>query len=303
MPMHFTCPNCGAQSALPDDAVGSTQACPSCGKEVTVAIPATVVEKPAAKSGNNATTVAILLGCGMGGLVLLVCGGILVGLMLPAVQAAREAARRMQCTNNIKQIALALHNYHDVYGSFPPAYTVDEAGERLHSWRTLILPFIDQTSLYDQIALDEPWDSPANSLLATTAVETYRCPSSDEAFCSYVVLTGAHTIFPGEQPIGVRDVADGTSNTLLVVEVAGRMSSWMEPTDLSVDDMSELMIAETGDSSGGAISSFHPGGVNAAMADGSIRWLSNTSPSDLLRALTTRAGAEPLEYDALDGGY
>ncbi len=76
--------------------------------------------------------------------VFLVCSGILAGLLLPAVQAAREAARRVQCSNNLKQIGLALHNYNAAYKSLPPPYTVDANGQKLHSWRTLILPFIEQ---------------------------------------------------------------------------------------------------------------------------------------------------------------
>ena len=79
--------------------------------------------------------------------VLVVCGVlvVLVALFLPALRfgGAREAARRMQCSNHLKQIALALHNYHDEYKSFPPAYIADESGKRMHSWRVLILPFIE----------------------------------------------------------------------------------------------------------------------------------------------------------------
>jgi hypothetical protein len=87
---------------------------------------------------------------------------ILVGLMLPAVRTPRHAAGRMQCTNNPKQISLALHNYHSKYRSFPPAFTVDDKGNRLHSWRTLILPFMEQSALYDTIDLSVPWSDPVN---------------------------------------------------------------------------------------------------------------------------------------------
>src|SRR5687767_15769954 len=89
---------------------------------------------------------------------------LLAALLLPFSRggAPREAARRMQCGNHLKQIAIALHNYHDVYHCLPPAYTVDAAGKPLHSWRTLILPFSEQKALYDQIDLTKPWDDPAN---------------------------------------------------------------------------------------------------------------------------------------------
>jgi 5'-3' exonuclease len=101
-----------------------------------------------------------------------------VALLLPAVQAAREAARRMQCTNNIKQIMLAMHTYHDAHKCFPPVMTADKNGKPLHSWRVLILPFIEQQALYSQIRLDEPWDSEYNSRLHDMNIQTYQCPSA-----------------------------------------------------------------------------------------------------------------------------
>ena len=88
---------------------------------------------------------------------------ILIALLLPATRSARPAARRTQCKNHLKQIGLALHNYHDAYGSFPPAFTTDADGRPLHSWRTLILPFGEHRTLYDTIDLSKPWDHPDNN--------------------------------------------------------------------------------------------------------------------------------------------
>ncbi len=88
---------------------------------------------------------------------------LLIAFLLPATRSSRGAARRAQCTNNLKQIALALHNYEQAYKSFPPAYTVDANGRPLHSWRTLILPFLEQESLYRAIDLSKPWNDPANA--------------------------------------------------------------------------------------------------------------------------------------------
>lgn len=88
---------------------------------------------------------------------------VIVGLLLPATRRARPAVYRMHCSNNLKQISLALHNYEETYRSFPPAWTVDENGNRLHSWRTMILPYLEQKPLYDSIDLSKPWDDPANA--------------------------------------------------------------------------------------------------------------------------------------------
>jgi prepilin-type processing-associated H-X9-DG protein len=116
--------------------------------------------------------------------------GILIALLLPAVQAAREAARRAQCTNNIKQLTLALHNYHDVYKTFPSGYrgTVGGWDARVlmaHSWMQAILPFIEEQPLYDQIDFALPLGSGnpgdatynTNTAVSRTVVDTFLCPS------------------------------------------------------------------------------------------------------------------------------
>ena len=100
--------------------------------------------------------------------------GLCVGLFLPFVHNAREAARRMQCEGQSNYLRFALFNYRDEYGSFPPAYTVGENGKPLHSWRVLILPYLEGKELYSQIRLDEPWDSEHNS--------QFHRPSEGEGF-------------------------------------------------------------------------------------------------------------------------
>jgi type II secretory pathway pseudopilin PulG len=105
--------------------------------------------------------------------------GILVALLLPAVRTARPAALRMQCTNNLKQIALALRNYESAFEALPPAYTVDSEGKPLHSWRTLILPYLERKQLYESIDLSKPWNDPANAAALKTGISEFRCPAAD----------------------------------------------------------------------------------------------------------------------------
>jgi prepilin-type processing-associated H-X9-DG protein len=220
--------------------------------------------------------------------VMIVPVAILIALLLPAVQAAREAARRTQCRNNLKQIGLALHNYHDVHGSFPPAYTVDSQGRPLLSWRVLILPHIERGQLYQQFHLDEPWDSPHNMTLAAMIPETYRCPSDPAALpngTTYVGISGAGTIFPGDRAIGLLDITDGTANTAMVTEVQSSTIVWTKPEDL-VPGASLI--------GPGGYSSYHPGGVNLLFADGSVRFISVNVDRVVLRALMTIAGGEPV---------
>ncbi len=217
--------------------------------------------------------------------VLLMCMGILVGLLLPAVQAAREAARRASCANNIRQIALALHNYESEYGAFPPPYTVDANGRPLHSWRTLLLPYMEQQALYDQIDLDKPWDDPANAAFADISVPIYTCPSSALPLNSttYVVVVDPSGIFNASGTSTFNTVTDGTSATLLVVETdAENAVQWMEPQDI---DLATFLAAGNGQNS-------HTGGSNAAMADRSVQFLSNNTPPQTRQAMVSQAAGD-----------
>lgn len=224
-----------------------------------------------------------------------------VGLLLPAVQAAREAARRMSCSNNIKQIGLAMHNYHSMYDSLPPAYTVDENGQPLHSWRTLLLPFMEQQALYNTIDLSKPWDDPVNQAARETQVLTYLCPSSpsDEALTPYVAVVDETGMMSGPTPIRFRDVTDGISNTLLVIEVGPDASvPWMSPQD--VDASAFLNPAATGRSSS------HPGGAHVLMGDGAVKFIADSAGVDERAALISRndsGGAAVNRSLASDGEF
>ncbi len=110
--------------------------------------------------------------------IVLVLAGVYV--LYPAQQGGGSASppsTRMQCSNHIKQIAIAMNNYHDTLTKLPPAYTVDAEGRPLHSWRVLILPYIEQQELYERIRLDEPWDSPYNRQFHNVDIPQYRCPA------------------------------------------------------------------------------------------------------------------------------
>jgi hypothetical protein len=117
-------------------------------------------------------------------------------LLLPAVEAAQEAARRMQCSGNLCAISLGLHNYHDHYGCFPPAIVKDADGKPMHSWRVLLLPFLSEYNLYNKYRMDEPWDGPNNRKLLGSMPSVYRCPSaghdgkSSRECASYLAVVG-----------------------------------------------------------------------------------------------------------------
>jgi hypothetical protein len=218
---------------------------------------------------------------------------IAVALALPAVQSARGAARSVQSMNNMKQIALALHNYHDVYKSFPPAYTTDENGKPLLSWRVQILPFIEQAPLYQQFHLDEPWDSEHNKRLIARMPPEFRSPQSKAApgMTNYLGVGGEAGVFPGRQKIAIRDIRDGTSNTIMVVEANDPSAViWTKPEDFVPDPDSPVK----------GLIGLRRDGFLAGMCDGSVRLIGKEADRDLLRALFTRSGGEAVDFQRLD---
>lgn len=217
---------------------------------------------------------------GIGAVVVL-----LGALLLPAVRTARPAAYRTQCANNLQQIALALHNYHDAYGALPPAYTTDSEGKPLHSWRTLILPFLEEGQLYESIDLSKPWDDPANEKARNTEVSAYQCPShSDHGRTTYLAIVTPESCLQWDQPRKFSDVTDGPSKTWLVIEVAEDGAvPWMAPRD--ADELTVLGIQPDSQLS-------HPGGVNVVYVDGSVRFISTDVSAADRRAMISIAGGD-----------
>jgi hypothetical protein len=210
----------------------------------------------------------------------------LTDTLAPLLAKARRSAKLAQSTNNLKQMALAVINYTDAY-KFPAHASYDKQGRPLLSWRVHILPFIEQQRLYQQFHLDEPWDSEHNKKLIAQMPSTYRSPGSKAGpgKTTYVVPVGKDTMFP-PGPKGIRypaDVSDGTSNTLLIVEVDDAHAvTWTRPEDLSYDPKEPLRGL------GGKAS----GRFLAAFADCSVRAISRTINLNDLRALFTRNGGE-----------
>jgi Tfp pilus assembly protein PilE len=155
--------------------------------------------------------------------------------------AVRETARRIQCKNNLKQIAIALNSYHDKYAAFPPATLIDQFGRPIHSWRTLVLPFLEQEALYRTIDLTKPWDDPANHMARQMNVPTYNCPSvsiTQPGNTHYLALVGEHQALHPSRPRKLDEVVDGTTQTLLVIEVpADQAVPWMAPMDIDVNGL------------------------------------------------------------------
>lgn len=208
-------------------------------------------------------------------LVIVVVAVAIFALKWPAMRQEWEAARRSHCKNNLRQIGLALHQYHDQYGTFPPAYTIDADGKPLHSWRTLILPFIDELPLYDKIDLSKPWDHPANADAFSSLVPIYACPSATvpENYTIYLAVVSPNSFFRPTEPRTLSD-STGHSNSIAVMEVSVKDSvHWMAPED--TDEQFVLGFGIDID-----FVSPHTGGIQVLLVDGNVRFLSENSTVD-----------------------
>ena len=210
-------------------------------------------------------------------------------LVMVPISQVREASRRVQCVNNLKQIALAMHNYHSAHNAFPPAYSTNKEGKPLLSWRVLILPYLDQAKpLYDQFHLNEPWDSEHNKALISRMPEVFTCPSGSRALAAagktcYLTPRGPHTVFPGALGIKLQQVTDGTSNTIFTVDAGDpKATVWTKPDDWEIaPNFNPQDLFE-----------HHPEGTPVGFADGSVRFLKATIDPAVLRILLTRDGGE-----------
>ncbi|HEY2411513.1 MAG TPA: DUF1559 domain-containing protein [Pirellulaceae bacterium] len=213
--------------------------------------------------------------------------GLIIALLLPLHRGgARESARRASCANNLHNIALALRSYESDFHCLPPAYTVDASGQPLHSWRTLILPYIEQKELYKKIDLSKAWDDPANQEAYNARQPLYACPSSvaGRGKTTFFAVVAPGGCFQPTKSISFAEIKDRRDLTLLVIEVSDKYAAhWMSPQDAT----EEMILNREAD---GEFP--HPGGSQAAFVDGSVRYLSGNVPADVLQAMISIDGGD-----------
>jgi hypothetical protein len=212
---------------------------------------------------------------------------------LVSIRLSQQEAQRVSCRGHFSQLALALHHYHDHHGSFPPAYVADASGKPMHSWRVLILPFVEEAALYQRYDFSQPWDGPNNRLLEAEMPAVFRCPASGENHpageTNYVVIVGPGTAWPGATSVKLSEISDVKESTLLLTETHDSGISWLEPRDLTL----EKAVSQINVHAGGGISSHHLLGPNIATADGRSREMTmDDLTPQRLRALLTIAGGD-----------
>jgi hypothetical protein len=228
----------------------------------------------------------------------------------PRESKATDAQLLARSFNNLKQIGLALHNFHDVHQHLPPAFVMGPDNRPWHSWRVLLLPYLDQAALYTRYRFDEPWDGPDNRKLLDEMPSIYADPvhgENREFYTHYVAISGDDMAFTAEgadfdggdiapalkEGRGFRQFTDGTSNTLMVGPVGpDRKVPWMKPEDIVVDDK----FPNLGQKEGFAVpyKSDNRGAAPFLRCDGSVLALIETIDRNTFHAMLTLDGGEPI---------
>ncbi len=232
---------------------------------------------------------------------------LLIGLIVPTLTDQPRVGGG-QCHSNLKQIALALLNYEHQNRCFPPAFVRGPDGKPWHSWRVLILPFMEQTPLHREYDFNEPWDGPKNRLLAEKMPYGYCCPTVPSSggkpslMTTYVAVTGPGTAWPGAKLRRLEDIRDDREKTILVVETADADIRWMEPRDLSLDEVLRTDAAADQPDAKNRLAGIHASyedrkvkGSWIAMADNSTHLLPAGFDKEQFKALATVSGGETVD--------
>ena len=228
-------------------------------------------------------------------------GAILIFVVLTFIalgaRGATMSARRSHSANNIRQMAIAIHDYHDKHRALPPRFSVDENGKPLHSWRVLILPFLGEQELYDQIDLTKPWSAPENLKFHNQMPEVFSCPNLPKKMghtvTPYVAIGGANTAWPDGGGLNLNQISksDGTSQTIALIEASIVATNWMAPFDIHLGQL-DLLFQNCDNE----LSNFEGRytGCNVVMCDASTLFFSRVDQLEMLRAMATRNGGEDI---------
>lgn len=216
-------------------------------------------------------------------------------MLFPAISASSESCRRTQCANNLKQLGLAVFNYESDLGQFPPAFVADEDGKPMHSWRTLILPFIEEQKIYYTYDFQKPWDSPENQGLAAKSVPyAFQCPSVSPSpeqpkhRTDYVAVLGEDTFWrPDGTPRKLSECTGGLSNTAMLIEIKRSNIPWHEPRDVMLDDFLSGKLSWSGTAVHEILNPLYEplSGRHIVFGDGRIRFTRGDLTPDQLRRL------------------
>lgn len=288
----FVCPYCGAATQVAPEFAGRSGPCAHCGRQIFVPAGggeiASEPAKPAGRSRGNRTAGVLAL---IGALMVLIVIALAVGgrIVVDMLHAKLDQER---CAERLRRIGVALQAYHDEYSAYPPIVVRGQDGKAWHSWRVLLLPHLgkDEEAIYKDYRFDEPWNGPHNRELAELMPAAYGCPCDPAAFdlsqTSYLAVVdpasgdfaATPTMAEANQPPSAKPAA-APKTRYLIVEVCESGVNWLEPRDLVLGGGKTKTVSS-------GVYSYHVGGVNAMLADGTTE---SMSEEEAARAFGSRA--------------
>jgi hypothetical protein len=246
-------------------------------------------------------------------LLLLACVGVLAGMVIMSnLHTVRESHRDLQSLDRLAAIGLALQSYHQAQGAYPPAYLLGKDGKPAHSWRVLLLPYLEYDDLYERYDFNEPWNGPHNRLLANeipleycsplVTADEYDSPFDDSpqhAVTPYLAIVGPGTAWPGAKPLTTEDIQHAPNTVIQLIEAANSNVNWMEPRDITYKQAQAGLIVK----GKARIQSCHEGHIPALLLSAEVIMLPLNISTDIFRAMLTVSGPNTLERPLDAAGF
>jgi len=298
MPFLFTCPHCHTSTQVDDCYSGHDGTCVTCGKAIQIPDFESSGEKTAEASRKYSLPMFLCIGFFV---VILIClGFLLIRTGGDTMQRMATNRVRSESVSNLRKIAAALNTYARDHGTYPPP--VVTVGKNTHSWRVLILPYLNENALYDLYDFDKPWNSDSNMSLAYRMPAVFQNQKQKQgpwgrlgSQSDYVLITGSGTLFPSTGPLSPDQIRDDAGQTLLLVEarlIGKEAISWTDPVDINVNTLRTSGYGELG----GVLE----GGFAFATVDEKARFMASSTDPLVISAVITANGGERLPSDVFD---
>ncbi|MCH1439939.1 MAG: DUF1559 domain-containing protein [Rubripirellula sp.] len=294
----FTCPHCHTSTQVDDCYSGHEGACVTCGKAIQIPDFESSGEKRAERSRKYSSS--MFLGIGFFLVILTCLGFLLIRTGGDTIQRMATNRVRSESASNLRKIAAALNAYARDHGTYPPP--VVKVGTNTHSWRILILPYLNENALHDRYDFDQSWDSEANMIVAGSIPAVFRNSKQDPGFfgaltsqSDYYLITGPGTLFPSTGPLSPDQIRDDAGQTLLLVEArrpGQEMSLWTFPGDIKMNTLRSSGYGELG----GVLAE----GFAFATVDEKVRFMTDSSDPLVIGAVISANGGERLPSDVFD---
>jgi len=303
MPHLFTCPHCQTQTQVEDRYSGQSGECVTCGNSIQLPEFGTRIASAITETGKSGSSATRWVAGAIVSAIILACLFFAI-IRLGGQSVSRMTAGRDQSISirNLQQIADALNAYAADHGNYPPVAITDNSGKPLLSWRVLLLPYLDEEDLYNEIDRTVSWDDPINMTVFPRMPTVFQHPTATNQNLynqsGYYLITGPGTLFPKSGPLGPNDIIDDPTQTILVIEAKPGMipGSWTQPIDVDYAAMQGNIGGDPSTEVGGLLDD----GVAMATTDARGHFLPNTTDPQILRSLITPRGGERLPDDTLD---